>query len=174
MPVVRTLASRTIANASGRISFKTSCSRYFRSSLSRASLTASATWALKKAVRSRNCSSESFLIEGSNSLILAMAGRIDFKNRSLLLPKTLVKTLSIFMMTLRVQSSTFEVVLTYARKKREFQTQFEIVRERGVANQARSVSPDYEGIGYCSRVILRLRRLRRLAEGEKNPSAKSA
>ena len=52
-------------------------------------------------------------MEGSNSLILAIAGWIDFKKRSLLLPKTLVKTLSIFMMTLRVQSSTLSLELRY-------------------------------------------------------------
>ena len=39
-------------------------------------------------------------------------------------------------MTLRVQSSTLKVVLTYGRQKRISQTQFEIVRERTVANQA--------------------------------------
>src|SRR6266478_2615546 len=113
MPVVRLLASRTRANASGRISFSASCSRYRRSSLSRASLTASAICALKKAVRSRICSSVSAWTWGSNSLISAMVGRMLFRKRSLLLPKTLVNALSKFIIALSVGGTVG--ILVYSR-----------------------------------------------------------
>src|SRR5260370_24542516 len=70
-----------------------------------------------------------------------MVGRMLFRKRSLLLPKTLVNALSKFIMTLRVQPLRLCLLCTL---KRGFQTQFEIVRERGVANQARVIGKSEE------------------------------
>src|SRR5258708_3112583 len=75
-------------------------SKRLRSSLLRASLTASAICCLKPSVRARSSSSESAWISGSNSLMCATTGRMLFRNRSLLLPKTLVRTLSKLIMVL--------------------------------------------------------------------------
>src|SRR6185503_17000164 len=114
------LASRTTAKASGRISRSTSCSLYLRSSLSRASLTASATRFLNSTVFARNSSSESFVIEGSNSLICAMVVRMLFRKRSLLLPKTLVNTLSKLPICLLLL--TDQAIAPYQSKFRLYET----------------------------------------------------